>query len=270
MHERIPSTKVDLSLWTWWFQRRDVSFTQLALKFLRQRSIIATELCQTCLYSSMIFGRGCKCWSCNNCMDRWRSRKERIFIQRQEQIRNKQISMFNCYLPWMVNFKTYQQNKLATELVTIKFCEQQVHQESLDCKDVSLLRSHNFNFVVCCMCYMQTLKDRDEERQATQSDVSSVCKCRTAASDVDCCCLLRVLGSFLFSHCSWRHSLSNRTWKTLHIQRVNKPVRLKHAQSKSYNTLEQTVILTLANTTMGGEWFSNLRSHINVITQGRT
>lgn len=40
-----------------------------------------------------------------------------------------------------------------------------------------------------------------------------VCVRRTAASDVDCCCLLTVLGSFLFSQRSWRHSFSNRTFK---------------------------------------------------------
>lgn len=43
--------------------------------------------------------------------------------------------------------------------------------------------------------------------------LACVCVCRTAASDVDCCCLLMVLGSFLFSQRSWRCNLSNRTFK---------------------------------------------------------
>lgn len=107
-----------------------------------------------------------------------------------------------------------------------------------------------WEFVFCCTC-RQWKKAGMKKDKGSELTPWCVWKSRTAASDVDCCCLLRVLGSFLFSHCSWRHSLSNRTYKTLHIHRVNKPIRLKLAQSISDNTLEQTVILTQANMTRG-------------------
>lgn len=160
-------------------------------------------------------------------------------------------------VPWMVNFKVYLQNKLVTEH---KLCVQRAHQESMNCKaPVSLLGSQNFKCVFCSACrhWKKTGMKQDKGSKLTPQ---CVCKCRTAASDVDCCCLLRVLGSFVFSHCSWRHSLSKRTCKTLYIRRVNKPIRLKRAQSISDNTLEQTVILTQANTQGGKKIFLNLRA----------
>lgn len=151
------------------------------------------------------------------------------------------------------------------------------HQEPVICQDenwdcLGISCSSAFIFLNCM--HRHTLKTERwrhwEERWNKTRDwnwqLQCVCARRTAASDVDCCCLLRVLGSFLFLHCSWRHNLSNRTCKTLYIQRVHKSVRLKHAQSmKQENTLEQTrtLILTHAhNNTIGG------MNHIHCTNKG--